>query len=61
MHLVTYLHPRLPTDSAEEPELIVYAVYNNLFNENEITILNKYISENEKFSEYFDFIDFIAK
>ena len=20
MHLVTYLHPRLPTDSAEEPE-----------------------------------------
>ena len=22
MHLVTYLHPRLPTDSAEEPEIL---------------------------------------
>ena len=22
MHLVTYLHPRLPTDSAEEPDFI---------------------------------------
>ena len=24
MHLVTYLHPRLPTDSAEEPNASVY-------------------------------------
>ena len=22
MHLVTYLHPRLPTDSAEEPKIV---------------------------------------
>ena len=24
MHLVTYLHPRLPTDSAEEPSLFSF-------------------------------------
>ena len=27
MHLVTYLHPRLPTDSAEEPVFIALAFY----------------------------------
>ena len=25
MHLVTYLHPRLPTDSAEEPKIMLMA------------------------------------
>ena len=24
MHLVTYLHPRLPTDSAEEPKILAF-------------------------------------
>ncbi len=26
MHLVTYLHPRLPTDSAEEPIFLIEAL-----------------------------------
>jgi hypothetical protein len=34
MHLVTYLHPRLPTDSAEEPKLFMQKPNRTMLTEN---------------------------